>query len=113
MLKVATDLDILINTGLSQSLAVETMHQRGSYNRVALWALNDYQSRPVSGDFRDVFIRDLEAGMVVDEDVLTRNGLLLLATGQEVTEPVIARLAGYRDTQGVIEPFRIRCTASI
>jgi hypothetical protein len=55
----------------------------------------------------EVYVGDLAAGMIVDQDVIAHNGLLLLARGQEVTPPMIARLESFRDTHGVVEPFRV------
>ena len=51
--------------------------------------------------------------MIVDQDVVAHNGLLLLARGQEVSPPLIARLESFRDTHGVIEPFRVHALHSV
>jgi DNA-binding NarL/FixJ family response regulator len=107
MLKVAIDLDVQLMAGVPQQEAVDKMRARGGYNRTVLYALEDLDVRPLGKDARDLFVRDLVAGMIVDQDVMAVNGLLLLARGQEVTFSVIARLAGFRDTQGIIEPVRV------
>jgi hypothetical protein len=72
-------------------------------------ALDELNGRPAaSEELRDLWVRDLEPGMTVDQDVMARNGLMLLARGQEVTPSVIARLTSFRDTHGVVEPFRVQ-----
>jgi hypothetical protein len=45
--------------------------------------------------------------MVVDQDVRSKNGLLLLAKGQEVTPSVLGRLRAFASKTGIIEPIRV------
>jgi response regulator RpfG family c-di-GMP phosphodiesterase len=59
--------------------------------------------RPVKA----VHVRDLVLGMTLDEDVRTKNGLLLVGKGQDVTDAVISRLRGYARNPGINEPFRV------
>jgi response regulator RpfG family c-di-GMP phosphodiesterase len=60
-----------------------------------------------TADVIRVLPSELVLGMVVDEDVRTRAGLLLVGKGQEVTEAVIQRLQGYAMRVGITEPFRV------
>ena len=46
--------------------------------------------------------------MVLDEDVRTTAGLLLVPRGQPVTVAVVQRLRSFARGQGVREPFRVR-----
>jgi hypothetical protein len=45
--------------------------------------------------------------MLMHEDVRAKNGLLLLAKGQEVTDSAIARLKSFAQTIGIVEPLRV------
>jgi len=45
--------------------------------------------------------------MIMHEDVRGRNGILLFAKGQEVTESAIARLKSFAQTIGIVEPLRV------
>jgi FixJ family two-component response regulator len=53
-------------------------------------------------------VRDMHTLMVLDEDVRTAAGLLLVPRGQPVTVAVVQRLRGFARGQGVREPFRVR-----
>ena len=48
--------------------------------------------------------------MVVDQDVRSKNGLLLLAKGQEVTPSVLGRLRAFASKTGIVEPIRVLVT---
>ncbi|MBK6685749.1 MAG: response regulator [Deltaproteobacteria bacterium] len=56
-------------------------------------------------------VSDLRAGMVVDDDVRAKNGLLLLARGAEVSPAMVERLVRFASVVGVKEPLRIRASA--
>lgn len=56
---------------------------------------------------RMLTMRDLGTGMVIDQDLRTRWGMLLVAKGQEVTAPLLARLRAYAARGGIEEPFRV------
>ncbi len=49
--------------------------------------------------------------MVLDQDVCSRAGLLLVSKGQPVTLAVIQRLRAFAQGIGVREPFRVRIPA--
>jgi FixJ family two-component response regulator len=107
MLKAAIDLDFLHMAGVPYAESVARMRTRGGYSLRVLDALSDFPTGSTNEEIREVWVRDLVAGMVVAQDVIANNGLLLLARGQGVTPPVIARLESFRDTHGVVEPFRV------
>lgn len=52
-------------------------------------------------------ISSLKMGMIVDQDVLTRDNLLLINKGQELTEASILRLVNYGKSCGVKEPIKV------
>ncbi|HUN84093.1 MAG TPA: response regulator [Terracidiphilus sp.] len=52
-------------------------------------------------DLRSVRISDLATGMILQEDVLTSSGLLIVVRGHEITLPLIARLNNFQ-LQGAI-----------
>jgi hypothetical protein len=106
-LKAAFDFDLLKMAGVAPLDAVARMRASGGYNLRVLDALEELSLSPVNKELRDLYVRDLLPGMTVDQDVIARNGLLLLARGQEVTLSVVARLSSFRDTHGVVEPFRV------
>jgi CheY-like chemotaxis protein len=52
-------------------------------------------------------VNGLRPGMVIDEDVQTSGGLVLVRQGERTTEVLIARLTNFAATVGVQEPFRV------
>jgi FixJ family two-component response regulator len=113
MLKAAIDLDFVKMSGVPYAEGVARMQARGGYSLRVLDALSDFPAGTASREIREIYVRDLVAGMIVDQDVVAHNGLLLLARGQEVSPPLIARLESFRDTHGVIEPFRVHALHSV
>jgi hypothetical protein len=53
-------------------------------------------------------VRDLSAGMILDEDLFSPKGIRLVPAGQEVTQSLIVRLSSIAGGVGVVEPFRVR-----
>jgi response regulator RpfG family c-di-GMP phosphodiesterase len=107
LLRVAYEFDRLMTRGATREAAV-----------VALRALNPPEavvkalhSLKVSG--REVVVRQLRLkelipGMVLDEDVVSSKGARLVSAGQEVTRTVIVKLLSIAEGVGVAEPFRVR-----
>ncbi len=111
ILRVALDYDFLLFQGKKHSEAVrELVAEKGVYNPEILNVLkniklDDEQVRIVSLKVRDVAI-----GMVADEDILGKNGVLLTPKGQEITWPVLQGLVNFSRRGGVKEPVRVRLT---
>jgi len=56
---------------------------------------------------RGVTVTQLRTGMIIHADVKSKNGLLLLAEGQEVTTSAIFRIHNFAQTIGVVEPISV------
>ena len=56
---------------------------------------------------REVKIRDLEIGMMIDVDVMSGRGIRLVPRGTEVTSTVLERLKAVAAGVGVNEPIRV------
>ncbi len=107
LLKVAADFDELLVRGASAESALELMHANHDYNPALLAALEEVQVEAVQNESRMVDIAHLRTGMIIKVDVRSRNGLLLLAHGQEVTQPAIESLKSFAWTTGVVEPISV------
>ncbi|SFT44324.1 Response regulator c-di-GMP phosphodiesterase, RpfG family, contains REC and HD-GYP domains [Kosakonia arachidis] len=69
-------------------------------------ALSDFRSN-VEG-VRSARIRELMPGWVVDEDIRTTNGLMVLTKGHELTDTAISALQRLLAANAVEEPIRVR-----
>lgn len=52
-------------------------------------------------------LKDLSAGMILDEDLVSPKGIRLVPSGHEVTQSLIVRLNSIAAGVGVVEPFRV------
>lgn len=57
-------------------------------------------------------IRDLVAGWIVDEDIRTNNGLMVLTRGHQLSETAIATLQRLHAVHAISEPIRVKCANS-
>lgn len=73
-------------------------------------ALSDFRTN-VSG-VRSAHIRELLPGWVVEEDILTSNGLMVLTKGHELTDTAINALQRLLSVNAIKEPIRVRGTTS-
>lgn len=99
MLRLASDYDALEVRGLPHDEALEELAaRRGQYDPELLEALRLYlaSSAPVQRT-RVLRVRDLEAGMVLAEDLRDEEGTLLLARGMEATRHAIERALEHSD----------------
>jgi CheY-like chemotaxis protein len=55
---------------------------------------------------RDLTVEQVSVGMILDADVETLNGMVLVRKGELVTEMVAMRLANFARTAGIKEPLR-------
>lgn len=106
MLQVVLEFDALVTRGLAPQAAVTALGRRPDpYGMVA--ALGTLASGPDNLRRRTVTVRELCTGMILDEDVCTQSGVLVLAKGHEVTDALLYRLRGFAQRVALIEPFRV------
>jgi response regulator RpfG family c-di-GMP phosphodiesterase len=105
LLKVALDFDELLVRGADAESALARMRTSQDYNTAFLSALEEVQVEASQSESRTVDLAHLRTGMIIKVDVRSKNGLLLLANGQEVTQSAIARLQSFSWTTGVVEPI--------
>ncbi len=78
------------------------------YNPQIVAALENFQADEEAGTIKMLTVNELKLHMVIEEDIHARNGLLLVAKGQEVTLPILISLRNFAQQVGVVEPFRVR-----
>jgi response regulator RpfG family c-di-GMP phosphodiesterase len=108
LLRAAIDFDGLITRNRSQEQTLAKMRQRArDYDPECLAALAIFVSPEGGMQLRILKTAELRPRMVVDQDLLTKTGLLLLAKGQEVTPSVLGRLRAFAAKPGIAEPVRV------
>jgi response regulator RpfG family c-di-GMP phosphodiesterase len=112
MLKAAVDFD-----GLRQKLsfedAVATMQaDGGAYMPEILKAMHAILTIEQAYEVRRVSAYNLAAGMILEDDLIGKNGVLLLAGGREITATFLTRLLNF--TAGMREPVcKVRVHTSV
>jgi hypothetical protein len=108
LLRAAIDYDQSITRGRSHEEALAHMRRRGhEYAPSCLDALGTFVAPEGGMEMRVLKSTELCPAMIVDQDVRAKNGLLLLAKGQEVTLSVLGRLKSFAAKIGIAEPIRV------
>ncbi|BCO08225.1 response regulator receiver modulated metal-dependent phosphohydrolase [Desulfolithobacter dissulfuricans] len=108
LLKTTLDYDLLLYRGMEPAEAMRQMKRdRGAYIQALLRLLEKTKSQERPTEVISLKARDIAPGMIVQEDVFARNGVLLIPKGQEVTWPMIQSLSNFAQQVGIQEPIRV------
>ena len=108
ILHLAMDYDRLIFMGRSHKEACNMLATRGGqYYPDIIAALVEMDDMLLEKVIRMVDAMSLQTGMVVNQDIKTKNGILIASRGQEVSVTVLGRLRNFANIIGVVEPFEV------
>jgi cyclic di-GMP phosphodiesterase len=109
MLHLASELDRRIYRGVDCRSAIAQLRSSGLFNSSLLDVLDTYSPTQPEFEVRQLLVRELRPGMVLDEDILgTRTKVLIFAEGMVLTQIWIERLGNFARTVGVLERVRVR-----
>ncbi|MBU8920393.1 MAG: hypothetical protein KOO63_00905, partial [Bacteroidales bacterium] len=98
--------DMSVVHGGSGQGAIERMKKNPEkYHPDIVSTLTDMVISREEMEVKSLRIGELAAEMIIDEDILTRNGLLLMAKGQEITFSALERLRKFAVMNQVKEPI--------
>jgi len=109
LLRTAIEFDRLIAGGARCEAAAATL--RGSklgFPSAIIAALRSIAPTGQDLKLRQMRLKDLSPGMILDEDLVSSKGIRLVPAGHEVTRSLIVRLNSIANGVGVAEPFRVR-----
>ncbi len=102
VLKLVLDYDALTQQGHGRLDALDVMRGRtGWYDKDLFLAFEKSVCDETGFARRTLQLGKLRPGMVLQEDMLADNGLLLMVSGQELTEPTLLKLANFRRSQAL------------
>ena len=105
ILRLVLDYDTLENKGMTPfEIFLKLRDSRGSYDPELLDALESIVFKEGGFVCRRLTMRQLKIGMVLDQHIMTNDGLLLLAKGAELNEPSILRLIESTKYFEIVEP---------
>ncbi len=107
-LNVAIEFDRLAQAGTPADEAVRILEERSSSPfRARLLARLALEPPEPTYRRATLAVSDLRVGMVVDQNVDSHTGMLLLGAGREITGPILQHLHRFKDTVGVVEPIEV------
>ncbi len=108
ILKVTLDFDLLVSRGLSGESALTELKKRPeTYDPQIVEAIVGLEISPAENRRHAVNVSELAPKMILDQDVFSRKGGLLVTKGQEVTLTVREYLRRWSNGVGVEEPIRV------
>ena len=109
IIKAVNDYDLLLYQGVTHKEAVKKLlSSHGEYNPEILKALKQMKLSVKHPKVAGLKVLDLSVGMVADENIIARNGMLLVPKGQEINSSVLQGLLNFSRQVGVKEPVRVR-----
>jgi CheY-like chemotaxis protein len=84
------------------------MAERTGFARTLLELLADYRAVRPQDEIKVVRVVELRPRMVLDEDVVTSRGQVLVSRGHELSGAIVERIAKFAAAAGVREPVRVR-----
>lgn len=113
LINLALDFDQhLTMRGSSRAALAAVQAQATRYNTHLLTLLETVTEPDPNPEAKNITlwirVRDLEVGMILDQDVMSASGGFLVQADQEVTLSVLIRLRNFAKGVGVREPFRVR-----
>jgi response regulator RpfG family c-di-GMP phosphodiesterase len=120
ILKLATDLDALESQGASRAAALETLRgRRGWYDPRLLDVLGEAPVPDGTATFMqaerpmlEMELRMVQEGMILEEDVRTPGGRVLIARGDKATYETIKRVKTTLDFSALRQVVRVRKPAT-
>jgi response regulator RpfG family c-di-GMP phosphodiesterase len=107
ILRSVIDFDLLRQQGLSKVKAIARMRSlAGEHNPDILDLLSTLPVRQQS-DILSLPIEDLGIGMIAEEDIVAKNGTLVLPRGQRITWASLQGLLNFKRKVGILEPVRV------
>lgn len=93
MLKIAQDFEYKkLPDTTSASILADMQDHPGLYNPELLSLLKDMQNEKQEQIRKTIAVKDLSTNMVIDQDIKSSNGALLMSKGQDVTDAVRLQL---------------------
>lgn len=107
MLKVALDYDLLAHRGIPSSQIFQRMRGERCYDTAMIAALESAIPPDTGYVRRMVGMRDLKEFMILEENIVTTDGMLLLAKDSELNESNIYRLIESKQSFDIKEPVKV------
>jgi response regulator RpfG family c-di-GMP phosphodiesterase len=108
ILKVALDFDLLETQGITKGDALTQMHDRtGWYDPEVMEALKKVVGFEKDFQIREVKVIELKAHMILDQNVRSTKGQLLISRGRQLNAVALSRLRYFERNSSIQQPIRV------
>ena len=108
ILKVALEYNCLSSRGMPHTAIVSNLaEQPYRFNPEVVKALGAESILATEWNVQKIKTEDVSVGMIAQEDIITKDGNILIPRSQEISLPVFERLQLAAKEIGVAEPFRV------
>lgn len=112
MLRIATEVERRTAQGKALPDAMSELERRSSPTEISLLkTLVDFRNAEGSTTVRALTVSQMTAEMILEEDVRTNNGVVVIPKGRELTMLLIERLFKFSRAATLVEPIRVRVPA--
>ena len=108
LLRLARDVDELVVHGKSVREAVDKLVAGGRHDPALLQKLATLRGAAPASPIRFVRVRELPLHAILEDDVCTTSGALIVPKGREITWVLMERLRTFAGTMSLVEPIRVR-----
>ena len=109
MLRVARDVEQCVAAGASEAEAVAKLQvNRPPQELQLLELLSGFQSVATTGQLRELRVGQMTAHMVLEDDVKTKSGVVVVPGKKQLTQPLLERLLRFSRAGVLLEPIRVR-----
>jgi DNA-binding response OmpR family regulator len=112
LLRLALSVDALVSRGASHEHALAMLASEDKKDEVILAAMEGFSEVGEGSFVRKSTVRSLARGMILEEDVKTHQGVLIVAKGQEITQPLVLKLNTFWQHGAIQESFLVRVPAN-
>jgi response regulator RpfG family c-di-GMP phosphodiesterase len=115
LLNLVLEFDEMSQRGTPRHVIMAVLRRRvNTHNPLLVDALETIEITSIAqGDVVELPVSALKVGMLVTQDVWSKNDLLLVQPGQEITPSVLIRLRNFARNVGVVEPVRVKQTHAL
>jgi len=103
---VAIEFDHQIQLGRTRQQAIQVLKANAKLPKVLLNNLEN-KVAPPKELVRSLTVSELLCGMLLMDNVFTKDGILLVPQGQRITRIMLFHLKNYADQEGIREPIQV------
>jgi hypothetical protein len=109
LLKIAVDYDQMLLHGRAAREALSELKRRtDDYYPAAVAALETLPAESVALVTQEISIRDLATGMILDEDLRSSNGMLMVARNQKISYALLVRIRNFYEKTPLANKIRVK-----